>query len=92
MGLNFNSLDSLHTISNVSYILISEDGTVLSHKDKARDLQENIIEECNHDPQLIEALYGKKETCFSAFYNSSNRMFYIKAVDKDNKKDSEDDD
>ncbi len=54
--------------SGYGFCVIENSGRVLFHSDEQRSLRENFFEECNQDPRLRAAVYGRHTAAFDTQY------------------------
>jgi len=65
---------------NCGFAIVSPDGLVLLHSDPARNMRENINQECNYHPRLRAALLGGRGEPFDISYQGRPHAFYLTAV------------
>ncbi len=80
MGTELECLKALKLPSQISYMIIDQKGQVLFHKDKDKELQENLLKETDGDFDLKSALHGNTDMTFFQSYNSKNRMFHMSPI------------
>ncbi len=63
------------------FCVVDRNGEVWFHSDAERNLNENIIEECNRNEQLIAAIGTRTESIFFENYAGYQARFLVKPVD-----------
>ena len=82
LAKKLSSMKDLPIPSNISYMLVDENGEVMYHQDESKILQENLLNEIGFGKELKGALQTRSDTFFSAGYNGVKRSFYMKPVGK----------
>ena len=82
MGSKFQSMTNLRLPSNMSYMVVNQEGVIMFHKDPSKILQENILDETNNNLQLREAIYSGKKTFFRSNYDEVHSRFCIQPIGK----------
>lgn len=62
------------------FCVLDAGGTALFHSEAARNLRENFIEECNQDPRLRAAVYGRGTNRFDANYGQRVHSLFVRPV------------
>ena len=68
MGFGLKSVDDVIMPAGYTFAIIKDDGTVLYHSDKTRNLNENLKEEFSDSAELNDALQGRYIEDFSTTY------------------------
>ena len=82
LAKKLTSMKDLPIPSNISYMLVDENGEVMYHQDESKILQENLLNEIGFGKELKGALQTHNDTFFSADYDGKKRSFYMKPVGK----------
>jgi hypothetical protein len=61
----------------LGFCIITPEGQVLLHADATRNLQENLLEECDGHPLLRSALLGGQSEPFTLSYQGRAHAFYV---------------
>ena len=62
------------------FAVVAPDGLALLHSDPARNLRENITQECNYNAHLRAALLGGRGEPFDISYQGKPHSFYVTAL------------
>jgi hypothetical protein len=81
LSSSFRSMFNTVLPDEFGFCLIKEDGDILFHYDQNRNLNENLVEECDNDPVLLSLIHARNEGHFGARYAGSSQRFYIKPVE-----------
>jgi hypothetical protein len=65
---------------NCGFAVVAPGGLALLHSDPARNLRENIIQECNYDAHLRAALLGGSGKPFDIRYQGKPHSFYVTSL------------
>lgn len=64
------------------FCIIDVNGEVWFHSDKNRCQNENLLDECNQNSELISALYARSSVSFSQRYAGAACNMYLEPIDK----------
>ena len=62
------------------FCVLDAAGLALFHSEAARNLRENFVEECNQDPRLRAAVYGRETNRFDVNYGQRVHSLFVRPV------------
>lgn len=64
------------------FAIVTSDGKVIFHSDEAHHLGENLVQECDENPELLAALMGRSDKPLEVRYLGEDHSFFITTIEE----------